>query len=127
MQHAAVVQLLQREAQRVDLLAHRLGQPARALAVQIERLNAFERRLKLALRQRRTAEAQALQQRTERLRALDPQQVLRRGYAWVESLDGRPVLSVRALSTGQTVRAVWADGRASAEVQTIESLSDKSA
>jgi len=58
----------------------------------------------------------------QRLRAHDPQRVLRRGYAWVESEDGRPVVSVQALQPGQTVRAVWADGRALAEVKTVEAL-----
>jgi exodeoxyribonuclease VII large subunit len=139
---------LQRQAQRIDTLVLRLGQPVRTLAGQGERLAGLQRRLLLALRQRHSLQARHLQQQAERwsralhaqqvaqqqrlvlsaqrLSALDPKQVLQRGYAWVEALDGRPVLSVRALRGGQAVRAVWADGRATAEVLSVEPLSDSS-
>jgi exodeoxyribonuclease VII large subunit len=90
------------------------------LDAQAERLKAQGHRLRLALQQRRAGEAQRLQERARRLQALDPQRVLQRGYAWVEAADGRPVLSVRALSAGQAVRAVWADGRARATIEEIE-------
>ena len=69
---------------------------------------------------------QALQQRLEaaagRLQAHDPHRVLQRGYAWVESADGRPVISALALQAGQAVRAVWADGRAEAVIVSVEPL-----
>ena len=58
----------------------------------------------------------------DRLQAHDPRRVLQRGYAWVESSDGRPVLSAAALHAGQQVRAVWADGHARAEVLSVEAL-----
>jgi len=48
--------------------------------------------------------------------------VLRRGYAWVQTLDGRPVVSVAGLRVGQAVRATWADGTAEAEVLRVEAL-----
>ena len=63
-----------------------------------------------------------LQAAAARLAAQDPARVLRRGYAWVESMDGRPVLGVQGLRPGQAVRAVWADGRATAEVLAVEPL-----
>ena len=55
-----------------------------------------------------------------RLQALDPQQVLQRGYAWVEDAAGRPVVSARGLQPGQQVQAVWADGRARAELLDVQ-------
>ena len=138
---------LQRQAQRIDTLALRLGQPARTLAGQGERLHGLQRRLLLALRQRhgqqllhaqqqaqrllravaaqRVSREQGLVLIAQRLTAVDPKQVLKRGYAWVESSDGKPVLSARALAVGQPVRAVWADGRATAEVLSVEPLSDR--
>ena len=58
----------------------------------------------------------------ERLRAVDPHRVLQRGYAWVESADGRPVVSSRALRQGQAVSAVWADGRVQMEVLALQPL-----
>jgi exodeoxyribonuclease VII large subunit len=139
---SAVERALQARAQRLDALALRLGQPARTLLGQGQRLDGLQQRLQQALRvrQRQLAEearqlarglrrviAVQLQQyplrlaaAEERLRAQDPRRVLQRGYAWVESGDGRPVLTVRALQPGQVVRAVWADGSARAEVLALD-------
>jgi len=135
---------LQNRAQQLDTVALRLGQPAQTLQLQAQRLNDLARRLGLALRHSRELHAQApqrlaqrlmraaaaqLQQRhlalagaQERLQAHDPHRVLQRGYAWVESADGRPVISALTLRPGQAVRAVWADGRARAEVLDVEPL-----
>jgi exodeoxyribonuclease VII large subunit len=129
---------LDKEAQRLDTLAMRLQRPAASLAGHGQRLQAAAVRLRSAALQRiarqslqlptlaervqRAAQVHLQRQRqrldgaTQRLDALDPRQVLQRGYAWVEDTRGRPVLSVRALAAGQTVQAVWADGRASAQV-----------
>ena len=65
------------------------------------------------------AQDRLLQSQASRLQALDPHQVLARGYAWVESAQGRPVTSTAALRTGQTVRGVWADGQADLEVSAV--------
>jgi exodeoxyribonuclease VII large subunit len=135
-------------AQRLDLLGARLGAPAQRLRAQRERLDADERRLIRALQpvlaQRRQAlemsalrlvrsTAVALQQRhahvesaAARLDALDPRRVLQRGYAWVESVDGRPVTGVRSVHPGQRVHAVWADGRARADIVDVEPLAPPS-
>jgi exodeoxyribonuclease VII large subunit len=132
---------LQQRAQRLDTLALRLGQPARRLQGQAQRLDGLASRLQraVATRQQRLGDAPArLQERLQRavqqrlaaerqhlltaaqaLQAHDPHRVLRRGYAWVESADGRPVVSVQALQAGQPVRAVWADGQALAEVRQV--------
>jgi exodeoxyribonuclease VII large subunit len=140
----ALQRVLQTQAQRLDNAALRLGQPSRGLAGQAQLLDALQRRLLQALRARRERPAEQLQRLAERLRGAahqrllreplrlqavaerlagqDPARVLRRGYAWVESLDGRPVLGVQQLRCGQAVRAVWADGRATAEVLDLEPL-----
>ena len=140
----AAERLLQARAQALDTLALRLGQPARSLAGQGQRLDELAARLLRALRgrhQAQAADAQRLAQRLgravgvqfqqqamrlaaaqDRLTAHDPQRVLQRGYAWVESADGRPVVSAAALHAGQQVRAVWADGHARAEVLAVEAL-----
>ncbi len=145
---AALQRLLERtlqgRAQNLDTLALRLGQPARALVGQGDRLRELSRRMqrsvqgraaraaddlpRLSARWQRaaTVHLQALQQRlgaaAGRLQAHDPHRVLQRGYAWVESTDGRPVISALALQPGQSVRAVWADGRAKAVIAAVESL-----
>ena len=128
-------------AQRLDRMALRLGQPAATVSAQHERLAAVRGRLQRAVLQhqyRRTQEAHQLAQRLpramavalarqaqtlaaqhSRLQALDPHQVLQRGYAWVETAAGQPVVSVRNLQAGQQVQAVWADGRARATIDAV--------
>ena len=140
---------VQAQAQRVDHLALRLGQPARAVLGQRERLDGLARRLQQALVQRRARHAdepvrlwtrllraqQAQLQHCElrlgaaqqRLQALDPHRVLQRGYAWVEAADGRPVVSARALHAGQSVRAVWSDGHAQAQIVDVHALPQRTA
>jgi len=130
------------QAQRLDTLALRLARPARTLAGHGQMLSALEQRLRAGLARRgetllrepallaarlqraaavqRDGQSRALQAAQARLQALDPRRVLQRGYAWVEGMDGRPLVSALALKPGQTVRAVWADGRAVAEVQSVE-------
>ena len=140
----AVQRGLQNQAQRLDTAAIRLGQPSKGLVVQKQQLDGLAQRLRSGLRHSHARAADPLQmlaqrlvrathvhlQReplrlqasAERLAAQDPTRVLRRGYAWIEAMDGRPVISVQALRPGQAVRAVWADGRATAEVLTVEPL-----
>ena len=134
--------VLDTQAQRLDTLALRLARPARVLAGHGQLLAGLEQRLRsglarrgetlardpalLATRLQRAAavllerRARALDAAHDRLAALDPRQVLSRGYAWVEGANGRPVVSALALVPGQCVTAVWADGRALAEVQRVE-------
>lgn len=140
----AVEYAVHTRAQRLDRLALRFGAPAAEIAAQRQRCHGLQLRLLRALQQQwpqRALELQRLAQRfvraapqqlglqgqrldarQQRLQALDPQRVLQRGYAWVESESGRAVTSVRQLRTGQPVRAVWADGTARAVVDTIETL-----
>ena len=140
----ALQRTLQARAQTLDTVALRLGQPSRNLAGQRQGLDALARRLGQGLRnlhQRQVSqltglgrqllrsaqvrlqhERLRLRSATERLQAQDPARVLKRGYAWVEAMDGQAVLSVRSLRPGQAVRAVWADGRATAEVLAVEPL-----
>ena len=143
---AALLRTLQRvlqvQAQRLDHAATRLGQPGRAVLQQRQRLDELGRRRERAFAVGRAQQGQHLQrlaQRGERalhgqlqrlqlrlaaaaqaLQAHDPQRVLHRGYAWIETDAGQPVVSAQALRIGQTVRAVWADGRALAEVKAVE-------
>ena len=140
----ALSRVLQQQAQRLDHLGQRLGQPGKVLLLQGRRLDDLEvrglRALKscverenLRLEQWRQRRGRALdfvlQQQRLRLQAAqgsllahDPKAVLRRGYAWVELPSGQPVVSVKELAPGQTVKAVWADGHALTEVQSVVPL-----
>jgi len=138
----AVRRQLDRHAQRVDTAALRLGRPAAGLAQQRQRLAALELRLEQALAPQLAQRAQrsmalafrlraAVSARLDRLRAgldldaqrlsaLDPARVLQRGYAWIETPVGRPVLQAAGLRPGDDLRAVWADGAASIRVFGVE-------
>jgi exodeoxyribonuclease VII large subunit len=139
---AALSRSLMTQAQRIDRIALRFGAPAAMLATQQERLLSAQRRLRVAVKQawpqqratlnlqherlqRAMAAWQQQQQRQwqarqGRLQALDPTRVLQRGYAWIEDSSGRAVVSARTLAPGQTLQAVWSDGRAVATVQSVE-------
>jgi exodeoxyribonuclease VII large subunit len=45
-----------------------------------------------------------------RLESLNPQLVLKRGYAWLSDTEGHPITSVSLTRTGQLVRATLVDG-----------------
>jgi exodeoxyribonuclease VII large subunit len=132
---------LDRQAQRVDLLAQRAGRPAEALSGHGHRLSALEQRLANALGLRRRLAAQALpvlgrrlvragretlarraerlQTTQDRLEALHPQHVLQRGYSWVVDAQGRPVMQAARLQPGDAIEAVFADGHAAATVDRV--------
>ena len=132
---------LDRQAQRLDGLARRAGQPALRLQAQAQRLERLRDRMGSALSGRsrlaaavlaaagqrlQTALAQAVRTQAARhealalrLRACHPQQVLNRGYAWVLAPTGRPVMGVAALEPGMEVQTVFRDGRAQARVLSV--------
>lgn len=134
----AVQRLLEREAQRLDRLASRAGRPAARLAGEGQRLEGLEHRMRAALQRRfalaadrlppvqarmRLALRSALERRQDRLdaagqrlQAAHPQQVLTRGFAWVQDAEGRPVMRAAQLAAGQAMSAVFADGTAAARV-----------
>jgi len=138
----SLVRFVQRQAQTLDNLALRLGQPGRTLSGRNEGLKALQLRVGWALArsvsrqhehlaQRAQRWGQALQSQLQtqryglaavngRLDALNPAHVLRRGYAWVQASDGRPVVSATALHEGQRVMAVWNDGTATLAVDGID-------
>jgi exodeoxyribonuclease VII large subunit len=136
--HRAVQRQLESRAMRLDQLSLRFLRPAQALARHAHALRAHDERRQSAL-----ATALRLQQRTQqelagrlvrgggsqqrraaawldalqaRLEALDPSRVLSRGYAWVTDASGRPLVSAHGVLPGQTLKAVWADGEATAQV-----------
>lgn len=140
-----VRQRLDGAAQGLDTLALRLQRPAQRLGAEQGRLAALAQRRDTALGRTIERERLALEHRTQRLRqsvaatlgrqrdrvdagaarlaALDPRRVLQRGYAWVEGEDGRAIVSARGLEPGTSLRAVWADGRAEAQITRV-SLDD---
>ena len=126
-------------AQRIDTLALKLARPSDVLRRQATLLVRAAHRLSAAahrtasLRQLplarladrlQRAPATQLQQRRQqldalgsRLAALDPERVLKRGYAWLEDANGTPVTSIDQLAVDQALRGVLADGAADLRVR----------
>jgi exodeoxyribonuclease VII large subunit len=137
-----VGQRLDGAAQRLDNLTLRLQRPGQLLASQSVRLTTLTHRHEAALRRsldqlwqrhqqlgeqwvragRLLLERQQAhcQRQAQRLEPQDPRRVLQRGYAWIAQPDGQPVVSARALVTGQSLRAVWSDGQATVVVDEVE-------
>lgn len=127
--------------QRLDRCGVRLARPGRVLASQVRLLAMLHQRLAAGvhrLAERRGAplrdQAARLRRATHsalgaralrvdalqaRLNALDPKQVLGRGYAWLLDARGAPMQSVRDLSPGQQLEAVLADGSARMTVEQV--------
>ncbi len=137
----AVARRLDGEAQRLDRATLRLARPAQALTVHRERLATLTERhraarvrrldrlrqrqellaprLVQALRQSQGGARQRLELLAARLQALDPSQVLARGYAWLSDEGGRALVSVGQLQPGQSVAARLADGEADLRVERV--------
>jgi exodeoxyribonuclease VII large subunit len=127
------------QAQRLDMAARRLGQPAEALAAQrlgLQRLGfqmdrhllSFQERSSQILRGleadlahqtraclRRAAERQ--QRAAQALEHLSPQRVLERGYALLQDEQGAVIKQAAQAQPGQAVRATLSDGELALTVQ----------
>jgi exodeoxyribonuclease VII large subunit len=128
----AVQRQQDRQAQRLDSLAARLGRPLARLSRQREALEGLGHRLRSGLERQCTEQAHRLErldarlqvqrerdlaqrrQRLEhaalRLSMLDPQRVLERGYAWLSDEQGQAVMQAKGLQPGQRLSATLADG-----------------
>ena len=129
---------LERQAQRLDGAAARLGRPSARVAAHRLRLARLAQRLdhatgarteRVALQQQALAtrltqgvarrpqrEGERLTRAALRLDLLDPRHVLRRGYAWLADDAGRPVQRAAEAHPGQTLTAQLADGTLDVQV-----------
>ena len=112
---------LREHAQRLGLLGQRLASHLpHAVALRRARLAQFDVDLQRASERHLAARAEPQERLAARLRALDPQQVLARGYAWlIDDASGRAVTSSRQLAPGSRLQAVLADGMAAATVTAV--------
>jgi len=124
---------LEQQAQRQDRLAMRLGRPSERLHREQQGLLGLSHRMQQALHRRIDRDAERLQrwpvdfQRAlqydlqrrqtrlahmeDRLKLLDPQLVLQRGYALLTDAQGHAVTSARAVQPGAALRATLSDGQ----------------
>jgi len=105
------------QGRRLALLAQRLRgavhRPIEQRGAELPRLEGHLRRAAALLLELQRQRASGL---AGRLQALDPAQVLQRGYAWVTDESGRAVVSVRRMQIGARLQAVLADGTAAVTV-----------
>jgi len=113
---------VRRQGERLSVLAHRLANHApRELQAQRARLVQVQGDLQHGSRMQLAATRQRLDALAARLRALDPSQVLARGYAWLSDAAGRAVTSAQQLEVGQPLQAVLQDGVADVRVTQVRS------
>lgn len=128
----AVWRGLDARAQRLDRLARRMGFSASRLRQEHDRQASMQHRLASSVRQRLNRESMALERVQQRLRQaferalasrrerlersaaalpmLDPQLVLRRGFAFLTDRQGRGVTSTQAVAAGDDLQATLCDG-----------------
>ena len=85
-----------------------------------ERVDSLHLRAESGVLDRLRSDASAVQSLSARLEALNPLNVLSRGYGMVAGEDGRPLTSVDGIRVGSTVRIRMRDGTAKAEVKEKE-------
>jgi exodeoxyribonuclease VII large subunit len=131
MQHR-VHQRLDSLAQRLDQATIRLSRPAQVLNQHVQQLSLLEHRMLASCQERvrwarqhlpnwqaRLTRAVAVQQSRQqhsldsweaRLSALNPRNVLDRGYAWLSQADGQPITRASQAQPGEAINGVMADG-----------------
>ncbi len=114
-------ELLHREQRGLDQLATRLAAAQlRCLTQQRQLLPRLEERLRRSVAQDLAGRDLRLSRLAAGLAALDPAQVLRRGFSWLSNEDGRAATSVADLQLGEELTAVLADGKAGVRVTSLK-------
>ncbi len=123
-EHAAqlkitVRQRLDREAQRLDLRHLHILKPSMGLARMKNHWSQLQHQLRLVWTRQIMHQAQTLQRLQSQLEAQNPRNILQKGYAWIESADGKPIVSAQELTPHQSITVQWADGQATTKVEKI--------
>ncbi len=107
-------------AQKLDFLARRLVSPLQRLESKAIQINQLKNRMDIALQRR----LQTLQQHVLRLKnsleQLNPNAVLARGYALVQTEKGEVVRSTSQIKLTDTIQIRFSEGQAVAEIKHIE-------
>lgn len=123
---------VQTASQRLDIAASRFGRPSHfvtrqqarltlhqqnlhhaqraGLSLAHSRLDSLETRFKQAIHSGTKLPSDRLSNARVRLELLNPALVLKRGYAWLATLEGQAVVSTQQTHTGQALRATLMDG-----------------
>ncbi len=113
--------ILNRRMQQLDFLARRLLSPLQQVTHKISHLSQLKLRLQAGILKQLQHQQQHLLQLEQNLSHLNPQAVLKRGYALVHTVEGKLVRTHQQLSPGQDVRLTLGEGQADAQVSKIHS------
>lgn len=138
---AAAQRVLDQHAQRLDRITAHAGRPSVLMAARTVRVSNLAHQLRLhtvariqsqathfqhATTQLHTAAQRLIARHREhhlrlglRLEAVNPKQVLQRGYAWLTDSAGGAVVSANVLQPGQGVRATLCDGAVDLTVEQV--------
>ncbi|MEO8418005.1 MAG: exodeoxyribonuclease VII large subunit [Methylophilaceae bacterium] len=111
--------ILNRRMQQLDFLARRLLSPLQQVTHKISHLCQLKLRLQAGILKQLQHQQQHLLQLEQNLSHLNPQAVLKRGYALVHTVEGKLVRTHQQLSPGQDVRLTLGEGQADVQVSKI--------
>jgi exodeoxyribonuclease VII large subunit len=111
---------LQAHAQTLDYLSRRLISPAQQIALKLTQINSLKRRMDIGLQSMLKSHQQRLIMLQNGLQQLNPQNVLARGYALVQTADGTLIKSHQQVDIGHTLIVSLQDGTLSTVVERID-------
>ena len=107
---------LQMEAQRLDYLSKRLISPTQKIQTFGNHLHQVRLRLQAGIEKQLHYHRTQLSATADRLRLLNPNEVLNRGYAIVKDIEENIISNSHQLSDGQPIKITFAHGTADAKV-----------
>ena len=107
---------LQMQAQRLDYLSKRLISPTQKIQSFSNHLHQVRLRLQAGIEKQLHFHRSQLSATADRLRLLNPNEVLNRGYAIVKNTEGNIISDSRQLSDSQPIKITFAHGAADATV-----------
>ena len=111
---------LQSHAQRLDYLARRLISPAQQFVIKRNQISMLQHRMDIGLQSILKLQQQRLSNLQNSLTQLNPHNVLARGYALVQDVNGLLISDAAQLKPEQSVRISFAHGNADAAITQIE-------
>lgn len=114
--HQRLEKRLQSEAQRLDYLSRRLLSPTQRIQSLNTHLHQIRLRLLAGIGKQMQWQQQQLNATADRLRLLNPNEVLNRGYAIVKDMEQTIITDSRILTNGQTIEIKFAHGTTHATI-----------
>ncbi|MEI2635381.1 MAG: exodeoxyribonuclease VII large subunit [Methylotenera sp.] len=111
---------LNQQAQKLDFLARRLVSPLQQLENKVTQIHQLKHRMDIALQRYLQMQQQHVLRIKCSLEQLNPQAVLARGYALVQTEKGEVVWSTSQIKLTDTVQIRFTEGQAVAEIKHIE-------